>query len=68
MSPFKNLKGKLSKDAYIAVLEAESDAFRSMLDTERQYHGAASLAMNVATIAMLHSTITNIVRADREKV
>lgn len=63
----KTLKGKLSKEAYIAALKAELEAMHSIAEINAKYSGLAAMAMTVGVTASLNYQIQNIVRADKLK-
>ena len=63
----KTLKGKISQEAYIAVLEDELEAMYSIVEINKKYDGIAIEAMTAGVTIALHCNIRNIVRADKSK-
>jgi hypothetical protein len=63
----KTLKGKISQEAYIAVLEVELATMHSIAETNAKYDGVAAMAMFVGATASMHGQIMIIVRDDKSK-
>lgn len=63
----EGLKGKLSKDAYIAALEAENNALNSVIEISAKYGGADALPLITSTLAILLQQIIQISLADKER-
>jgi hypothetical protein len=59
------LKGKLSKDAYIAVLEAEIAMNNTVIDNISKL-GGVSFAANVAAAVFYTSTVAAIIKKDAQ--
>lgn len=63
----KDLKDKLSKDAYIAALEAENNALESVIEINAKYSGDTALPLIASTFAVLSQQIIQISLADKER-
>jgi hypothetical protein len=61
----ENLKGKLSKDAYIAALEAEIAMNNAVIDNINNL-GPVSLAANAAAAVFYASTVAAIIKKDAQ--
>lgn len=66
MTKSEKFKGKLSKDAYMAVLEAEIAMNNAVINNIKKL-GDVSFAANIAAAAVYISTVAAIIRKDAQE-